>query len=86
MEIRHEDMPVVVRAMPLGIEADDAGGLCRLHIIEEQQFHQGGALGKHAEVHPLRGQGYPSGQLLPRRMVAVRTMACHPSRGLQITH
>jgi hypothetical protein len=58
-ETRHEDMPVVVRAMPPGVEADDAGRLGRLHAIEQQQFHQGGALGEHAEVDPLRGQGRP---------------------------
>src|SRR5262252_8062100 len=34
-----------------------AGGVCRLHVSEEQQFHQGSALGEHTEVHPLRGQG-----------------------------
>src|SRR4029453_11602958 len=56
-ETRHEDVPVVVRAMPLGIEANDAGGVCRLHVREKQQFHQGGAFGEHTEVHPLRGQG-----------------------------
>ena len=64
-ETRHEDMPVVVRAMPPGIEADDAGRLGLLHVIEQQQFHQGGALGEHAEVDPLRGEGRPERKTSP---------------------
>lgn len=63
-ETRHEDMPGVVRAMPPGIEAEDAGWLGLLRAIEQPQFHPGGALGEHAEVDPLRGHTWPGPPLL----------------------
>jgi hypothetical protein len=77
-ETRHEDMPGVVRAMPPGIEADDAGRLGLLRAIEQPQFHPGGALGEHAEVDPLRGHTWPGPTLLvkskmPRKAVLYTT-------------
>src|SRR5579885_28061 len=48
---RNKNVPVVVGAMPSRVERDCPRRLRIILVVEQQQFHKGGALRIHAEVH-----------------------------------
>ena len=55
-QARHEHVPVVVRAVDGGIDADCPGGPRVVDAVEEQQLHAGGVPGEYTENHPLLGR------------------------------
>ena len=50
LEVRDEDMPVVIGAVPVRIERDDPRWLRGILVVEQQQLDQRGVLREHAEV------------------------------------
>ena len=59
---RDEHVPVVARAICGGIDADRAGGLRVIDMVEKQQLDPGGMLREHAEVHPVAARRRPQGR------------------------
>ena len=65
-------MPVVIRAVPVGIERDDLRRLCGILVIEQQQLDQRGVLREDAEVDAAgRGAEAPSGGAARRLVTAL---------------
>ena len=53
-KVRHKDMPVVIRAMFIGVERDDPCGLRGILVIEQEQLEQDRMLREHAEIDAAR--------------------------------
>ena len=54
LQVRHEDVPVVVAAVPHRVERDDPCRLFGIPVSEQQQLDERGALREYAEVDPAR--------------------------------
>src|SRR6476619_3648685 len=53
-KVRDKDMPVMIRAMLIGVERDDPRGLLSILIIEQEQLEQDRMLREQAEIDAVR--------------------------------
>ena len=69
-----EHVPVVIGSVLDRIDADHAGGLGLVHVIEEEQLDAGGVSREHGEVHPRRVSASPPAVTLVPAEPGVRNL------------